>query len=117
MTFTYISEIFSSIQGEGPFTGEPQIFVRLAGCPLRCDYCDTPESLTAKGHPKKSVEAAVNETLRMAKKDKVGTVSVTGGEPLAHLSFLKEFLPKLKKAGLKVYLETAGVHPQALKAV
>ncbi len=117
MISTYISEIFSSVQGEGPFTGEPQIFVRLAGCPLRCDYCDTPESLTAVGHPKKSLEQAVREAVRLAGRDKVQTVSVTGGEPLAHLSFLKEFLPRLKKAGLRVYLETAGVHPEALKAI
>lgn len=117
MTQAFVSEIYASIQGEGPYTGERQIFVRLAGCPLRCDYCDTPGSLTTKGHPQKTVAEVLKETIRLAKAEVIRTVSVTGGEPLAHLSFLKEFLPALKKQGLKVYLETAGVHPEALQEV
>ena len=113
----YVSEIYSSIQGEGPYTGEPQIFVRLAGCPLRCDYCDTPDSLTVKGHSKLSADQVCKEVGRLAKSEKIKTVSVTGGEPLAHVLFLKELLPLLKKKGLNIYLETAGIHPDALKKV
>ena len=39
-----VMEVFASIQGEGRYAGEPQVFVRLHGCPLRCRYCDTPGS-------------------------------------------------------------------------
>lgn len=117
MKTAFISEIYASIQGEGPFTGERHVFVRLAGCPLRCRYCDTPASLTAAGHARKNVSAVVQETVRLARREKIETVSVTGGEPLAHGAFLKEFLPALKKKRLRVYLETAGIHPAALAQV
>ncbi|MDF1532664.1 MAG: 7-carboxy-7-deazaguanine synthase QueE, partial [ANME-2 cluster archaeon] len=40
----FLGEIFNSIQGEGIFTGMRQVFVRFQGCPLHCDYCDTPQS-------------------------------------------------------------------------
>jgi organic radical activating enzyme len=114
---THISEIYTSVQGEGPFTGEKQIFVRLAGCPLRCDYCDTPSSLIARGHPRLSVAEALKRTLAERRTHRAQTVSLTGGEPLAHVGFLKEFIPALKKKKFRVYLETAGVHPKNLKAV
>jgi 7-carboxy-7-deazaguanine synthase len=114
MTSAYISEIYASVQGEGPYTGEPQVFVRLAGCPLRCDYCDTPASLTAKGHPLKTVARVRDEILKMARKNKIQTVSFTGGEPLSQVGFLKSLFPLLKKDGLRIYLETAGVHHRAL---
>lgn len=113
----YISEIYASIQGEGPYTGEPQIFLRLAGCPLRCDYCDTPASLTAKGHPQKTSKRVRDEIVKLARKNNIQTISVTGGEPLAQVGFLKELFPLLKKAGLRIYLETAGVHHKALSDV
>jgi len=113
----YVSEIFSTIQGEGPFTGEKQIFVRLAGCPLRCNYCDTPGSLTAQGHPSMSVTAVIEAVLDERRRGGAGTVSVTGGEPLVYGTFLAELLPALKAEGLRTYLETAGVHPEALSRV
>lgn len=117
MNSTYVSEIYASVQGEGPYTGQRQIFLRLAGCPLRCDYCDTPASLTAKGHPSRTVDDVLNEIVDMRRKTKISTVSVTGGEPLAHVGFLKQLLPRLKKKKFCVYLETAGVHPDALREV
>jgi organic radical activating enzyme len=112
----FISEVYASVQGEGPYTGEAQVFVRLAGCPFRCSYCDTPASLTAKGHPRLSVK----EVLRKVKKcagGKIRTVSVTGGEPLAHVEFLKELFPALKKNRFQIYLETAGIHYKGLSSV
>jgi organic radical activating enzyme len=117
MTATYVSEIYPSVQGEGPYTGERQIFLRLAGCPLRCDYCDTPGSLTAKGHPLRSANDILSELLRVRRDKKISTVSVTGGEPLAHAAFLKTLLPRLKKNKFRVYLETAGAHPAALRQI
>lgn len=117
MTSTFISEIYASLQGEGPYTGEKQVFVRLAGCPLRCNYCDTPESLTAKGHPLKDVSSVVAVVRKKSRASGARTVSITGGEPLAHVRFLKELMPALRKNGFKIYLETAGVHADNLKAL
>jgi len=117
MNSTFVSEIYTSLQGEGPYAGERQIFVRLAGCPLRCNYCDTPASLIGRGHPRLSVQAVVKKVLSERKKHKATTVSVTGGEPLAHVSFLTELLPALKNKKFRVYLETAGIHPKNLSRV
>lgn len=117
MKTDYISEIYSSVQGEGPFTGEKQIFLRFAGCPLRCDYCDTPESLTTQGHPKKTVMEVLSDVVAESKKSGATTVSITGGEPLVHAPFLQDLLPLLKNEKFKIYLETAGVHPDALALV
>ena len=113
----YISEIYASVQGEGPSTGEAQIFVRLAGCPLRCTYCDTPNSLVARGHPSLTVKEVLRNVSRLNKARRIRTVSITGGEPLAHIRFLEELLPALQKRGYRVYLETAGVHPQNLNLI
>lgn len=117
MKSDYVSEVYASVQGEGPFTGEKQVFLRLAGCPLRCDYCDTPQSLTAQGHSQLTIGETKERILSESKKSGATTVSVTGGEPLAHGPFLQELLPLLKKENLKIYLETAGVHYEALVAV
>lgn len=117
MTSAFISEIYASVQGEGPYAGERQVFVRLAGCPLRCAYCDTPESLTARGHERWTIEKALARVLSVARLKKIKTVSVTGGEPLAQPLFVKEFLAALKMRKFRTYLETAGVHPDALKSV
>ncbi len=117
MNSTFVSEIYTSLQGEGPYTGEKQIFVRLAGCPLRCDYCDTPASLVAKGHPRLTVAQVVKKIDAERRSRGARTVSVTGGEPLAHVNFLADFLPALKKKKYRVYLETAGIHPKSLARV
>ena len=87
-----INEIFDSIQGEGPFIGYRQIFVRFCGCNLLCDYCDTEFD--------KGEDLSPNELLEKIKRfdlNNVQSISLTGGEPLLHYEFLKEFLPKLKK--------------------
>ena len=112
----YVSEIYASLQGEGPFAGQRQVFVRLAGCPLRCNYCDTPGSLVARGHERVSVDDAARRIKKVAGA-RVRTVSVTGGEPLAQHRFLADLLPRLKKSGFRVYLETAGVHPDRLASL
>jgi organic radical activating enzyme len=112
----FVSEIYASVQGEGPFTGERQVFVRLAGCPLRCRYCDTPGSLSAQGHPRITVEDALKKTARAAGRT-IKRVSVTGGEPLLQSAFVAAFFCALKKRGIKTYLETAGIHADAMKRV
>jgi organic radical activating enzyme len=113
----FVSEIYASVQGEGPWTGERHIFLRLAGCPLRCDYCDTPGSLSAAGHPRRRAADVAADVTALARREAIDTVSVTGGEPLAQAAFLTELLPLLKTEGLRIYLETAGVLPDGLAAV
>src|SRR5438045_4116988 len=113
MTSAFVTEIYSTVQGEGPYAGERHVFLRLAGCPLRCDYCDTPGSLSAQGHARRGASDVAADIIAMAKRDAIATVSVTGGEPLAQAPFLQSLFPALKNAGLRIYLETAGVHPEA----
>lgn len=91
-----VNEIFASIQGEGPYVGYKQLFVRFCNCNLKCNYCDT-EFMTGKDYnPCELAENVNNYT-------DVHSVSLTGGEPLLQVEFLKEFLPHVEK---KIYLET-----------
>jgi organic radical activating enzyme len=116
-----VAEIFFSYQGEGLFVGQPQIFVRFAGCNLRCDYCDTPHCRTL--HEKQeyfSVAEILRKVQQTARENNLShrktfplSVSLTGGEPLLYSGFLKELLPALKKRGFQVYLETNGTLPDA----
>lgn len=112
-----VSEIYATVQGEGPYAGERQLFVRLAGCPLRCRYCDTPGSLTVDGHPDFEAERLAGDILRRAVDSGIDTVTFTGGEPLVQAPFLSVVFPILKEAKLRIYLETAGVHPELLRRV
>lgn len=113
----FISEIYASVQGEGPHAGERQVFVRLAGCPLRCSYCDTPGSLTARGHKRFSVDEALAKIIAAARPKSIRTVSLTGGEPLAQPLFVGALFKELKKRKFRTYLETAGIHANALASV
>ncbi len=124
-------EIFSSIQGEGSYLGEPQIFVRFARCPLRCLYCDTPGSWVVRSQFRVFGEhgvglfsnpATVSGILKQIRGlEKEGgrklTVSLTGGEPLLYPDFIYELSKQLRKEGRRVHLETAGVQPRALERV
>ena len=96
-----LTEIFHSLQGEADSVGIPTTFVRLTGCPLRCQYCDTAYAF----HGGQWWDlAAVLERVR-----ELGAhyVCVTGGEPLAQKSCL-ELLSALADAGYRVSLETSG---------
>ena len=112
MTKTHIREIFLSIQGEGPYIGEEQLFIRFCKCNLHCAYCDTDFELS------KSKEYTVQELLtKINKYDRPLTLSLTGGEPLLSAEFLKEFLPQAKQYGHKIYLETNATLPEKLEEV
>jgi 7-carboxy-7-deazaguanine synthase len=98
-----ITEIFSSVQGEGIFVGARQIFVRFKGCNMACEFCDTPNEGAAKEY---SPAVLMNEIKALdGSNGPHHSVSLTGGEPLVYAEFLKSFLPLLKKAGFKSYLE------------
>ena len=98
-----INEIFYSIQGESLTAGEPTIFIRLAGCPLRCSYCDT--SYAFKGGKELSFESIISKISNY----NTSFITVTGGEPLAQkncYSFLNLLPPKFS-----VSLETSNAYP------
>lgn len=101
-----ITEIFLSLQGESRSAGWPTVFVRLTGCPLRCQYCDTAYAFT--GGEWMDIEAVVDAVTGLG----VQHVCVTGGEPLAQKSCLA-LLTRLCDAGYEVSLETSGARDVA----
>lgn len=109
-----ISEIFSSLQGEGPHAGERHLFVRFEECHLRCGYCD---ELHKEGRwmTQEDVLSEIESLERESGPHRY--VSLTGGEPLLYLVFLKPLLVRLKDRGMRTYLETNGVLDQALAEV
>lgn len=105
-----ISEIFSSVQGEGPYLGSKQIFVRFYGCNLSCKFCDT--------KPKSFSQQTLEDVLdKIRKQTQNNFISITGGEPLLQSSFLKELLKILKQERNKIYLETNGTLVCELESV
>lgn len=116
MTRLKVTEIFHSLQGEADTAGFPTVFVRLTGCPLRCQYCDTEYAFY--GGEWWEVDAIVARVREFATR----YVCVTGGEPLAQKGCL-ELLERLCEAGLRVSLETSGamalgeVDPRVIKVV
>lgn len=125
----HISEIFSSIQGEGYLAGRRQVFVRLAECNLNCRYCDTvqekngicrietaPGSGTFRNVPQPITLQAVLELLaewNMRLPGAHHSVSLTGGEPLLSVNALGPWLPEIRKL-LPIHLETNGTMYMAL---
>ena len=107
----YIKDIFYSIQGEGPYVGYPQIFIRFFGCNIHCAYCDEPDF--AKDKKNISIET-VKEQLAPFKNKPVHSISITGGEPLLHVDAIKTLKPILKHP---LYLETNGTLPEHLTEV
>jgi 7-carboxy-7-deazaguanine synthase len=113
-----ISEIFSSIQGEGIFCGQRHLFIRFCGCNLRCDYCDTKENLSTNNFKSYSLQ----NVLKKIKKFDLNihkAVVLTGGEPLLSFEFIKKLIPKIKKENknIKIFLETNGTLPSELSKV
>lgn len=96
-----ITEIFFSLQGESTRAGLPTVFIRLTGCPLRCEYCDTAYAFS--GGKKMSIDSILHEVKRY----EPTYICVTGGEPLAQPSCF-ELLKTLCDSGYQVSLETSG---------
>jgi len=96
-----VSEIFVSLQGESTTVGLPTVFVRLTGCPLRCQYCDTEYAFRG------GETMDINSVVASVASYQVRHVTVTGGEPLAQPACLT-LLVRLCDAGYQVSLETSG---------
>ncbi|MEM7204268.1 MAG: 7-carboxy-7-deazaguanine synthase QueE [Planctomycetota bacterium] len=117
-------EVFASIQGEGRFVGVPMAFARVAKCPIRCTYCDSPHTYAAPrtcavrgpggvrmvANPMEPAEAA--ELVAEVAWGPIRVVSVTGGEPLLYPAFVRDVA---KAWGGPVHLETAALDPAAMQ--
>jgi 7-carboxy-7-deazaguanine synthase len=99
-----ITEIFHSLQGEADSVGFPTVFVRLTGCPLRCQFCDT--AYAFHGGEWMNLDMVLAKVAAFSTRH----VCVTGGEPLAQKTCLP-LLSALCDAGYRVSLETSGAMP------
>ena len=99
-----IVEIFHSIQGEGKLVGVPSVFIRLAGCPLRCRWCDTKYAW----HESAGTEYSIEEIAEAVEKLDCDHIVITGGEPMINPA-IKELSVKLKTLGRHITIETAGI--------
>lgn len=128
----YVSEIFSSIQGEGMLAGRRQIFVRLVECNLDCRYCDTnfkkTDTCRLESKPGSGTFLNLPQPLPLQKISAIfddwrsqlpgahHSVSFTGGEPLLYADTLAEWFPEIRKS-LPIHLETNGTMHLALRSV
>ncbi len=124
-------EIFSSIQGEGLFVGCRQVFVRLAGCNILCQYCDTRESFVVPATARIETSAgsrrfqavtnpvsfdALVSSIENLCRSPHHSISLTGGEPLLHPDAVSA-VSSLRNMGVRIYLETNGTLPASLERV
>lgn len=99
-------EIFTSVEGEGILYGTKTLFVRLAGCPFTCFYCDTVEALPMNSGTEYSLEEAckiINSKLQ----DKTYKVNFTGGDPLIQHEAVREMAKHVKSKNIPTYLESS----------
>ena len=99
-----INEIFYSLQGEGLLAGVPSVFVRLAGCPLRCAWCDTKYALD----PNAGDDLSISQIIDKVKQWQCQHVVITGGEPMINPQ-LPELVVTLKKQDKHITIETSGI--------
>ncbi|MBR3747067.1 MAG: 7-carboxy-7-deazaguanine synthase QueE [Selenomonadaceae bacterium] len=131
MSNANVIEIFSSSQGEGKFLGCRQVFVRLAGCNLNCNFCDTDfnrtefcrvetaaGSMTFRNEKNPFDSAQVAERIKNFY-DEVPThsISFTGGEPLLHGEFIRDVAALTKNFNAKIFLETNGTLPDEFEKI
>jgi 7-carboxy-7-deazaguanine synthase len=127
-----LCEVFCSFQGEGPSVGLPTAFVRAAGCPLRCSYCDSVWTYEAPGAfsirdfdgttiAQLDNPANASEIVdRLTESEGFGglaELSFTGGEPLLWPGFGLELFERARSYGLRTHLETAAIDADALQVV
>lgn len=110
----HITEIFSSLQGEGTHLGEPHIFIRFEECHMHCVYCDELDKIGRS----MALEDVMEKVRGLEGQEGPHSyVSLTGGEPLFYLPFLKPLMTHLKQQNFKTYLETSGVLWKSLEEV
>lgn len=125
MVAGFLQEVFASFQGEGLHVGRYHVFLRTAGCSLRCRFCDTPEALVRTREVRvhrggRELHCEQNPVVPSRAAQWVGEldpenrawVSLTGGEPLEQVAFLETLIPLLHPRS--IYLETAGVHAEEM---
>ena len=118
----YVNDIFYSIQGESSFTGYPCKFVRLAGCNLKCGYCDTKDALDIKNSNPLSIGEIISALYSIGGGNNIKLVEITGGEPLLQKEAFDLF-GELIKLNYIVLLETNGtislkkVHKKVIKII
>jgi 7-carboxy-7-deazaguanine synthase len=105
-TTTKLSEIFTSIEGEGILFGTKTMFVRLAGCPFKCHWCDTPYALPMDSGINYSV-GEVKEIIIKSLQPNTYKINFTGGEPLVQYEAVLELAKFVRQKGLRVYLESS----------
>jgi 7-carboxy-7-deazaguanine synthase len=101
-----LSEVFTSIEGEGVYAGTKTMFVRLAGCPLKCHWCDTPYAIPMNSGDDISVDQ-LKKTIEDELQPNTFKVNFTGGEPLAQADAIVELAKFTRSKGIKTYLESA----------
>ncbi len=118
----YVNDIFYSIQGESSFAGYPCKFVRLAGCNLKCGYCDTKESLDINNSSLLSIGEIISALDSIGGGNNIRLIEITGGEPLLQEEVFDLF-NELIKLNYFVLLETNGtislkkVHKKVVKII
>ena len=103
----FLIEIYKSLQGESSFAGLPCIFIRTAGCNLRCSWCDS--EYTFKGGFKRTQEEVLAEVQRLSPSG--GLVEITGGEPFLQEKEVVALMHELLARGYTVLIETSGERP------
>ena len=101
-----INEIFYSIDGEGMRAGYPAVFIRTAGCNLRCDYCDTGYALSKEA----GISMSIEDIEKKVSEYNCKNITLTGGEPLLNKA-AKKLIKKLTESGYDVIVETNGSIP------
>ena len=101
-----IFEVFTSVEGEGILYGTKTLFVRLAGCPFTCFYCDTKEALPMDSGKEYSIQEAC-ELVDQKIEDKTYKVNFTGGEPLVQYEAVSELAKHVKTKKIPTYLESS----------
>jgi len=99
-----VNEIFHSIQGEGLLAGTPSVFIRLAGCPVQCKWCDTKYAWDASEGEELPIPEIVNKIVQWPSR----YVVITGGEPMVNPQ-LPDLAKALKERNKHITIETAGI--------
>jgi 7-carboxy-7-deazaguanine synthase len=107
----FVKDIFYSFQGEGPWVGYPQLFLRFYGCNIHCDYCDEPDFV--KDKKRYTIEEIVKELGSFSDKP-IHSLSLTGGEPLMYADTIKTLASYLD---MPLYLETNATLPKNLAKI